>query len=64
MIKVTRVITADSFDGCPWPPISTDNWHAIRHINGFTVWRAIQIAQPEPPPADAQSTLGGNYNGN
>jgi hypothetical protein len=44
MIKITRVITADGFDGEPWPPASTDNWTVIRRLHGFTLWRAISGA--------------------
>ena len=51
--KIIRVLTCDDPLGCPWPPSSTDNWHVVRRINGFTVWRSIQIVQqPEPAPSE------------
>ena len=62
MIRVIHVITADDPFGEPWPPSSTDNWHVVRRKHGFTKWRAIQVVQPEPPPAGAQSIPGGNRN--
>jgi hypothetical protein len=62
VIKITRVITADDPFGEPWPPHSTHSWHVAHRSRDFTVWRAIEVVQPEPPPAGAQSTYGGNRN--
>jgi hypothetical protein len=62
-VTITRVITADSFDGQPWPPSSTDIWHLVRRLpRNFSLWRTIQPAQSNPPPAIAQSTNGDNCN--
>jgi hypothetical protein len=57
---ITHAVTADSFDGYPWPPSSTDTWHVVRRLShNFTLWRSIQIAQSVPPSTDAQSDLDG-----
>jgi hypothetical protein len=53
-LLVRRVITADSFDGVPWPPNEPGLWTVARRLpRGFTLWR--QIAQPATPPTDAQN---------
>jgi hypothetical protein len=49
-LKIIRVITADSADGQPWPPPSTDNWHEVSRSRGFTTWRAVGLEIP--PPGD------------
>src|SRR4051794_9524469 len=53
-MKIIHVATADDPFGCPWPPSSTDNWHAVRHNNGFTVWRAIGAEQFDEPLSAVQ----------
>jgi hypothetical protein len=61
-MKILRTVTADDPFGEPWPPSSTDIWHVIRRMNGFTVWRAIRATQSVPPSTDAQSPSDGNCN--
>jgi hypothetical protein len=46
MIKISHSTTTDSFDGQPWPPPDRDVlWVVVRRADGWTVWRAIQLAQ-------------------
>jgi hypothetical protein len=56
---IKTVVTADSFDGQPWPPNSTDRWHLVRRSHGFSIWRSIS-AQSDPPPADCDHLGGSN----
>ena len=46
MIKISLSITSDSPDGQPWPPSGSDAlWVMLRRADGFTLWRAIELAQ-------------------
>jgi hypothetical protein len=59
-IQINRVLTADSFDGCPWPPSDgREGWTVVRRMRGFTLWRSIGIAQPVPPPHGCADFVGG-----
>jgi hypothetical protein len=59
-MRVLRTITADDPFGEPWPPSSTDIWHVVRRLHGFTLWWSIQIAQSHPL-SDAKDHLGGSH---
>jgi len=65
MIKISLVITSDSFDGQPWPP-SDENalWVIVRRrADGGTLWRTIQHAQVRSAAMDLGTLrIGGNRN--
>jgi hypothetical protein len=53
MMKIVHTITRDSPDGQPWPPSDGSVlWVIVRRVEGYTRWRAIQLAQ-ERPSGDA-----------
>jgi hypothetical protein len=46
MIKISHSMTSDSPDGQPWPPPDRNAlWVIVRRAEGFTLWRAIQLAE-------------------
>jgi hypothetical protein len=46
MIKISHSVTSDSPDGQPWPPSDSNAlWVIVRRAEGYTLWRAIQLAQ-------------------
>ena len=48
MIKISHSMTSDSPDGQAWPPPDgTALWAIVRRAGGYTLWRAIQLAQVE-----------------
>src|SRR5262245_29729205 len=45
-VKISYSVTPDIPDGRPWPPPDRDIlWAAVRRANGYTLWRAIELAQ-------------------
>jgi hypothetical protein len=51
MIEISHCITSDSPDGQPWPPCEgAALWAVVRHFDGRTLWRAIQLGQVQPLP--------------
>jgi hypothetical protein len=54
MIEICLVTTSDSPDGQPWPPPSDGNslWVIVRRADGYTLWRAIQLAQVRTAATD------------
>jgi hypothetical protein len=60
VLAITHSVTCDGPDGQPWPPPDdTTFWAVVRHANGLTLWRSIQLLPSDPPPADAHSIFGG-----
>jgi hypothetical protein len=56
MIKISQGVTRDSPDGQPWPPSdSSVLWVIVRRAEGYTLWRAIQLAQFVPLPRTVPS---------
>jgi hypothetical protein len=50
-MKITRTITIDSPDGQPWPPTERNVlWRLLRRADGFSHWRAIELAESNPLP--------------
>ena len=59
MIKISLSITSDSPDGQPWPPSDSNAlWVIVRRAGGYTLWRAIQLAQFVPLPRTVPSNNG------
>ena len=53
MIKISHSMTSDSPDGQAWPPPDvTALWVIVRRAGGYTLWRAIQLAQVETAATD------------
>jgi hypothetical protein len=46
-IEISHCVTSDSPDSQPWPPsdINAALWAIVRRADGYTFWRAIQLAQ-------------------
>jgi hypothetical protein len=42
-LRIEHAVTADDFDGRPWPPSFPGNWHLIDSRNGFSWWRRISL---------------------
>jgi hypothetical protein len=40
-LVVEYVVTADGFDGEPWPPNAAGPWVVVARARGFTKWRRI-----------------------
>jgi hypothetical protein len=64
MIKISLVTTCDSPDGQPWPPPDKNLlWVLVRCAGGFSLWRAIQLAQVRSAAMDfGTSGTGSNRN--
>jgi hypothetical protein len=53
MIKITRTVTSDGPDGQPWPPPHSNAlWAVVRRADGYTHWRAIQLAESPAAATD------------
>jgi hypothetical protein len=63
-MKIIRAVTCDDPFGEPWPPHSTHSWHVVLRIRGYTVWRAIEIVQTDPPSPAAHDLFDGNCHSN
>ena len=67
MIKISHSMTSDCLGGQPWPPPDRDVlWAVVRHADGCTLWRAIQLVQVRsaaveifPTQSAAAASLGG-----
>jgi hypothetical protein len=57
-LDIRHATTSDCLSGQPWPPAG-DGWVTVRHANGRTYWRSIQLVQSDPPPTDAHLNSGG-----
>jgi hypothetical protein len=50
-LKISHSVTSDSPDGRPWPPSDSNAlWVIVRRAQGYTLWRAIQLAEVRPLP--------------
>jgi hypothetical protein len=49
-LAIDHVITADAFDGEPWPPNAAGPWVAVARSRGFTKWRRVRISRISLPP--------------
>jgi len=46
IIEISHSITSDIPDGRPWPPPDSNTfWALVLRADGYTLWRAIQLAQ-------------------
>jgi hypothetical protein len=46
VIKISHSMTGDSPDGQAWPPPDgTALWAIVRRAGGYTLWRAIEVAE-------------------
>ena len=53
MIKISHSMTSDCLDGRPWPPPDSNTlWAVVRRADGYTHWRAIELAQVRPAATD------------
>lgn len=56
-LVIIYVVTDDTPDGLPWPPVGDDNhrWWAVKHERGRTTWRRVTLqgvtegARERPP---------------
>jgi hypothetical protein len=53
VIKISHSVTRDSPDGQPWPPSDSNAlWVIVRRAEGYTLWRAIQLAEVRSAASD------------
>jgi hypothetical protein len=51
MMEITRTVTNDSPDGQPWPPTERKVlWRLLRRADGWSYWRAIELAESDRLP--------------
>jgi len=63
MIKILHTVTSDSPDGQAWPPPDSDVlWAVVRRADGYSHWRAIELAESDPLPRTLQFCRGSNRN--
>jgi hypothetical protein len=66
-IKISHSVTSDSPDGQPWPPSDSNAlWVIVRRASGYTLWRAIELAQSDRCPglcnsAEAATAMRGSH---
>ena len=59
MIKISHSMTSDCLDGQPWPPPDSNTlWAVVRRADGYTHWRAIELAESNPLPRTFAISLG------
>jgi hypothetical protein len=53
LLKISHTITSDDFYGLPWPPSDSNAlWVIVRRAEGYTLWRAIQLAEVRSAASD------------
>ena len=63
MIKISHSMTSDCLDGQPWPPTERNIlWRLVRRADGYSHWRAIELAESDPLPRTLQFRRGSNRN--
>jgi hypothetical protein len=56
LMKITDAVTSDGPDGQPWPPTESDAlWRLLRRAEGYSHWRAIELAESDPLPRTCNS---------
>ena len=60
-IEILHSVTSDIPAGRPWPPTERNVlWRLLRRADGFSYWRAIELAESNPLPRTL--SLGSNRN--
>ena len=54
-LAIDHVVTADGFDGEPWPPNAAGPWVVVARARGFTKWRHIRTSHVDISVADVLS---------
>jgi len=58
-IEILHSVTSDIPDGRPWPPTERNVlWRLLRRADGFSYWRAIELAESNPLPRTFAISLG------
>ena len=58
-IEILHSVTSDIPAGRPWPPTERNVlWRLLRRADGFSYWRAIELAESNPLPRTFAISLG------